>query len=177
MFGKWMSRRAAITAAAGMPLSAHLAIRPAAAEDSVADLVRTAEMKNAALMRGDMDRWASLVRIASDFTLMQPFGGPASRGFDTSPERLAELSRLFRNGVTELEVTQTYGSHDLVALVTIERQHAEIGGLPDQDWSLRVTEVYRKVGPGWELAHRHADPLVHRIALEQAAALARGSTI
>jgi len=177
MFGKWMSRRAAITAAAGVPLSAHLATRPAVAEDSVADLIRAAEMKNAAFMRGDMDHWTGLVRIASDFTLMQPFGGPASRGFDTSPERLGELSRFFRNGVTELEVTQTYGSHDLVVLVTIERQHAEVGGLPDQDWSLRVTEVYRKVGPGWELAHRHADPLVHRIALEQAAALARGSTI
>jgi hypothetical protein len=92
MFGKWMSRRAAITAAAGVPLSAHLATRPAVAEDSVADLIRAAEMKNAAFMRGDMDHWTGLVRIASDFTLMQPFGGPASRGFDTSPERLGELS-------------------------------------------------------------------------------------
>ena len=56
----------------------------------------------------------------------------------------------------------------------IEQQHAEVGGLPDQDWSLRVTEIYRRDGSEWELVHRHADPLVHRITLEQAAALARG---
>ena len=39
----------------------------------------------------------------------------------------------------------------------IERQTAEVGGLPEQDWSLRVTEVYRKVGSEWQLMHRHAD--------------------
>ena len=33
--------------------------------------------------------------------------------------------------------------------------------------------VYRKEGSEWQLAHRHADPLVRRITLEQAAALAR----
>ena len=169
-----VSRRAAITAAATMPLSVQLATRPAAAEDAVADLIRNADLKNAAFMRGDMDHWTSLVRIASDFTLMQPFGGPASHGFDASPKRLAELSSFFRNGVTRLEMVQTYVSHDFIVLVMIERQHAEVGGLPDQDWSLRVTEVYRKDGSGWELVHRHADPLVHHIALEQAAAIARG---
>ncbi|WP_221885682.1 hypothetical protein [Variovorax sp. MHTC-1] len=41
---------------------------------------------------------------------------------------------------------------------------------------LRVTLVYRRDGAGeWELAHRHADPLVHGIDLGQAAAIARGS--
>jgi hypothetical protein len=144
------------------------------AGDEVAQLVKRATEKNAALMRGDMDRWRGLVHIAPDFTLMQPFGGPASHGFDVSPERLAELGRFFRNGETSLEVAQTYASDRLVVLVMIERQQAEVGGLPNQDWSLRVTEVYRNDGAEWQLAHRHADPLVHRIALQQAATLARG---
>ena len=165
-----------ITAAASVPLSAQLTATPAVADDAIADLIKGAEMKNAAFMRGEMDRWASLTRIASDFTLMQPFGGPASHGFDTSPEKLKELGRYFRNGTTKLEVAQTYGSHDLVVLVMIERQRAEVGGLPGQDWSLRVTEVYRKDGLQWQLVHRHADPLVHRVDLAQAAALARGQT-
>jgi hypothetical protein len=39
---------------------------------------------------------------------------------------------------------------------------------------LRSTEVYGKDGSEWQLAHRRADPLVHRITLQQAAALARG---
>jgi ketosteroid isomerase-like protein len=153
-----------------VPLSAHAA----AANDAIAGLIKDAGEKNAAFMRGDMDRWSKLTRIASDFTLMQPFGGPASHGFDSSPKRLAELAQYFRNGETELEVAQAIASDGLVVLVMIERQHAEVGGLPDQDWSLRVTEVYRKNGSEWQLAHRHADPLVHRITLGQAAALARG---
>jgi ketosteroid isomerase-like protein len=71
-------------------------------------------------------------------------------------------------------VAVTYASGDLVVLVMIERQHGEVGGLPDQEWSLRVTQVYRREGSEWQLVHRHADPLVHRISLEQAATLARG---
>ena len=46
--------------------------------------------------------------------------------------------------------------------------------LSEMQRSLRVTEVYRKEGSEWQLAHRHADPFVRRITLEQAAALARG---
>jgi ketosteroid isomerase-like protein len=58
--------------------------------------------------------------------------------------------------------------------VTIERVRAEVGGLPEQDWSLRVTQVFRRERAEWQLVHRHADPLVNGISLEQAAALARG---
>jgi hypothetical protein len=49
----------------------------------------------------------------------------------------------------------------------------QVGGLPDRDWSLRVTQVYRRDGSDLQLVHRHADPIVHAIGLEQAAALAR----
>jgi len=165
-----MTRRAALAAAAVAPLS----IGSAAAAEPVAQLVARAAEKNAAFMRGDMQRWSELVRIAADFTLMQPFGGPPSRGFDMSPVRMAEMARYFRDGKTDLEVVQTYACEDIVVLVMIERQTAEVGGLPEQDWSLRVTEVYRRAGSEWQLVHRHADPLVRHVKLEQAAALARG---
>ena len=169
-----ITRRAVVASAAAVPLSVPLSLGIAASDDGVADLIKRAEEKNAAFMRGDMDRWAKITRIAPDFTLMQPFGGPASHGFDSSPKRLAELAQYFRNGRTKLQVVQTYRSERLVVLVMIEQQQAEVGGLPEQDWSLRVTEVYRKEGSEWQLAHRHADPLVRRITLEQAATLARG---
>ena len=163
------TRRAALAALA-MPLAAESAVNT----DAIAEVITLSAEKNAAFMRGDMERWSKLVRIAPDFTLMQPFGGPASHGFDTSSQRLAEMSRYFRNGKTTLEVAQTYSSGELVVLVMIERQTGEVGGLPEQDWSLRVTEVHRKVGSEWEFVHRHADALVHRISLEQLSALARG---
>jgi len=169
-----LSRRAAITALAAIPLLAQFSVGLAAVGDQVAQLVKRAAEKNSAFMRGDMDRWLGLAHIAPDFTLMQPFGGPASHGFDGSPERLAKLAEYFKNGETSLEVAQTYASDTLVVLVMIERQQAEVGGLPNQNWSLRVTEVYRKDDSEWQLVHRHADPLVHRIALQQAATLARG---
>ena len=77
---------------------------------------------------------------------MAPFGGAPTRGFDVSSERLAELARFFNAGKSALELVQTYASGDLVVLVMIERQRGEVGGLPDQDWSLRVTQVYRREG-------------------------------
>ena len=60
-------------------------------------------------------------------------------------------------------------------LVAIERQRGEVGGLAEQDWSLRVTLVFRRSETDWQLVHRHADALVHTITLEQVAALARGA--
>jgi ketosteroid isomerase-like protein len=164
------TRRAALAALA-LPLAAESAADP----DATAALIALAAAKNAAFMRGDMQGWAKCVRIAPDFTLMQPFGGPASHGFDMSPEHLAEVGRYFRNGKTQLEVVQTHASSDLVVLVMVEGQTGEVGGLPEQDWSLRVTEVYRKAGSEWLFAHRHADALVHRITLEQLSVLARGT--
>jgi ketosteroid isomerase-like protein len=157
-----------MTASAGQPTNL---------EDSgvTARLIRLASEKNAAFMRGDMVRWAELADIAPDFTLMQPFGGSATHGFDKSAERLAQMSQTFRNGATALEMIQTYETDAMVVLVMVERQTADVGGLPNQDWSLRVTEVYRRAETEWQLIHRHADPLVRGLNLNQAAALARGA--
>jgi ketosteroid isomerase-like protein len=147
------------------------------AERNVIDaLFRRAESANSALLRGDLRTWLTLITPADDFTLMDPFGGPPRHGFDPSSEHLANLARFFKSGAGHLELVQSYASGDMVVLVVIERQHAEIGGLPDQDWSLRVTLVYRREGAEWRLIHRHADALVKGISLEHAASLARGAT-
>ncbi len=171
---KSISRRAAMTMALAAPLSMRAAQAAGSTEPPLADIIRRTEEQADAFMAGDMRRWVGLIQLDDEFTLMQPFGGPASHGFDDSPGRLDELARYFRNGGGRLEVAKSYVSADLIVLVMIERQHGEVGGLPDQDWSLRVTQVYRRHGAAWRLAHRHADPLVRRIGLEPAASLARG---
>ena len=86
------------------------------------------------------------------------------------------MARLFHGGEADLDVVQTYASGDLVVLVAVERQHGEVGGRPDQDWSLRVTLVFRRDGSQWRLAHRHADPLVHGLSPELAARIASGES-
>jgi ketosteroid isomerase-like protein len=83
---------------------------------------------------------------------------------------------MFQGGEADLELVETYASGDMAVLVAIERQHGEVGGMPDQDWSLRVTLVFRHEGSEWRLVHRHADPLVHAISMEHMAALARGQS-
>jgi ketosteroid isomerase-like protein len=144
-------------------------------DDELTELVRRTGDGASALIRGDIRTYYALVPHADDFTLMTPFGGEPRRGVDTSDEALEGLAEFFRGGEASLEVVESYASADLVVLAVIERQRGEIGGLPEQDWSLRVTLVYRRSPEsGWQLVHRHADPLVHEIDVDRLAALARG---
>lgn len=144
-------------------------------DEELTELIQRVTKAAKAYIRGDMRTYFTLIKHADDnYTLMSPFGGATQRGFDTSPERLEALERFFRNGEAELEIVQTYTSGDLVVLVVIEHQHGEVGGLPDQDWSLRVTWVFQRYGAEWRQVHRHADPLVHGIRLKQLGVLARG---
>lgn len=142
-------------------------------DQTITELVRRSAEANNALMSGDVGAYRALITLTDDFTLMSPFGGTPTRGADMTGERWEAMGRFFRNGALEQELVQAYGSADMVVLAIIEHGHGEVGGLPDQDWPLRVTLVYRREGSEWRLAHRHADPLVNGITLQQAAALAR----
>jgi len=144
--------------------------------DDLGKLIERAREAAGALIQGDVRRYFALVNEAPDYTLMPPTGGPTRHGFDSSPATIEALEEFFAGeGEAELEVEQTYASGDLVVLVGVERQHGTVGGLPEQDWSLRVTLVFRREGSDWRLVHRHADALVQPISMEQLAALARGS--
>jgi ketosteroid isomerase-like protein len=142
-------------------------------DEELAELVRRTEEATTAFMRGDMAAYLALTRHAPGFTLMNPFGGTPTR-YEDRRESLMAAASYFRNGEARIELVQAHASPDMLVLVMIERQHGEVGGLPDQDWPLRVTQVYRREGSDWLLVHRHADPLLHGISLEQAAAFARG---
>ena len=149
---------------------------PDITDDDLGKLIERAREAAGALIQGDVRRYFALVNEAPDYTLMPPTGGPTRHGFDSSPATIEALEEFFAgDGEAELEIEQTYVSGDLVVLVGVERQHGTVGGLPEQDWSLRVTLVFRREGSDWRLVHRHADALVQPISMEQLAALARGS--
>jgi ketosteroid isomerase-like protein len=148
-----------------------------AIDNEIAGLVRRSAEANALLMRGDATRYSAMMGYTDDFLLFSPFGGTPSRGGDYTPERVAAMGRFFRNGTLTQELVQAWGTTDMVVLAVIERAHVEVGGLPAQDWALRVSLVFRREeegGGGWRLVHRHADPLVAGIGLQQAAVLGRG---
>ncbi len=150
-------------------------VRDIKADMPAADLARISEEANAALMRGDVDTYRALVPRTQDFTLMSPFGGTPSHEAGFTEKTWDGMRQFFRNGTLKQEVVQTYAGTDMIVLAVIERAHVEVGGLPAQDWALRVTLVYRREDGEWRLAHRHADPLGHAITLEQSAALGRGA--
>ena len=138
----------------------------------LSELVQRVREATSAFIGGDLRRYFDLVDHADDFTLMGPFGGEVGR--DSERNRIVELEAFFTGGEATLEVVETYASGDLAVLVVVERQHGEVGGIPRQDWSLRVTLVFRREGARWRLVHRHADALVHPISFDRLAALARG---
>jgi ketosteroid isomerase-like protein len=147
----------------------------AVSDVELAALVRRVTEAAEALIRGDVKGYVARIKHADDYTLMSPYGGDPVRGFDDSDEAMDALSRFFRGGEVEVDVVETYTSGDLAVLVVIERQRGNIGDLPEQDWSLRVTWVFRCTAESeWELVHRHADALVHAIGHDRLGELARG---
>lgn len=144
-------------------------------DEELAALVQRITEAAQALISGDVEGYVARIQHPHDYTLMSPYGGDPVRGFDDSDGALAGLAQFFRGGKAKVEVVETYTSADLVVLVVVERQRGTVGDLPEQDWSLRVTWVFRRTGEsGWEHVHRHADGLVHAIDHERLGLLARG---
>jgi ketosteroid isomerase-like protein len=137
-------------------------------------LIQIATDAAEAFIRGDMRRYLELIEHSDDYTLMPPTGGDVIHGFEITEEGLDEMERFFRGRLDHFEVVQTYASGDLAVLVAVERQDGEVGDYAPQDWSLRVTLVFRRVASGWQIVHRHADGLVHQITFDRFAELARG---
>ena len=147
--------------------------RDGISDDELDELIRRIEEATNAFLRGDMERYLAMTAHARGFTLMNPFGGPPTR-YEDRRESLMAAAGFFKSGEARIELVEAHVVGDALVLVMIEHQHGEVGGLPDQPWSLRVTQVYRRDGAGWQLLHRHADPLVRHIGLERAAEIARG---
>lgn len=173
------SRRSVLAgAAAGLGSSfvadpARAEAQTATSRAAIADLIRRSHQSNAALMRGDMAAYRDFIVLSDDFSFMSPFGGAPTRAADFTDDRMQAMGRFFADGSLETHLVEAYASGNMVVLAVIEHANVAVGGLPKQDWWLRVTLIYRREAGRWLLAHRHADPLRRTIGLAAAAALAR----
>ncbi len=140
----------------------------------LAELVDRMDEAARAYIRGDLRHYLSLFDHPEDYTLMPPYGGDTQRGYAPTDEQIEATTRFFGPGEARLDVAESYVSGNLAVLVAVERQHGVVGGSEDQDWSLRVTLVFRRNGARWELVHRHADPLVREIPWPLFSRIARG---
>ena len=129
----------------------------------LAELIERMDEAAASYIRGDIRHYLSLFDHPEDYTLMPPYGGETERGYAPTDAEIEETSRFFVSGEARLDVAESYVSGNLAVLVAVERQHGVVGESEDQDWSLRVTLVFRRHDDRWQLVHRHADPLVREI--------------
>jgi hypothetical protein len=82
--------------------------RVAVMDTDVANLARRTAEANVALVHGDIDGYLTLIKHAKDYTLMAPFGGAPTRGFDTSSEHRAAMARFFKSGTLDQEVVASW---------------------------------------------------------------------
>ena len=55
-------------------------------DEELAELIRRTAQAASALIRGDVRTYLTLIPHAENYTLMDPFGGEPTRGFDASSE-------------------------------------------------------------------------------------------
>lgn len=131
------------------------------------ELLERCRRDHHAWINGDGSGYA----LPDDGTILGGIGG-WSRGGPATAERQAGVARQWRSGRGEIELLNGAASGALAWLTMLERATVVLeGAAGERRWDLRVTEVFRRTGVGWERVHRHADPLVDRRSLDEAADL------
>jgi len=91
-------------------------------DEELADLIRRVEDAAAAYFRWEVQTYLTLIKHTDDYTLMAPYGGEVTRGFDASPERLEGMARFFQGSGATLEVAQSYTAGDMVPSFLLSEQ-------------------------------------------------------
>ena len=112
------------------------------------------------ILNGDPSGYAALFADRTDITLGNPFG-PFGKGRPAVLQALNNASTKYKDGsVVKVERVAVYGGGKTFVLVEIEHGRAKLGTSSDfSEFAARVTSAYEKIGAGWKLVHRHADPI------------------
>ena len=112
------------------------------------------------ILNGDPSGYAALFADRANITLGNPFG-PFGKGRNEVLAALNNAAKKYADGtVVKVDRVAVYGGGNSYVLVEIEHDRAKLGTNPDfSEFAARVTSVYEKIGAGWKLVHRHADPI------------------
>ncbi len=135
--------------------------------DVIGELLRRCERDHKAWINGD----AAGYSLPEDGTILGGVGGYSYGGTGTA-ERQAAVAAEWEWGDGEIELLSASADAGLAYLTFIERARVRFRSEEaERRWNLRVTEVFALRAGAWVRVHRHADPLVARIPLDEAVAL------
>jgi hypothetical protein len=135
----------------------------------IAELLARCRRDHHAWINGDGGPY----ELPDDGSIFGAVGGYSLGGPDTL-ERQRSVARQWRSGAGSVELVNAGRSGDLAWLVMIERATVVLVDEHEpRRWDLRSTEVFRLIDQTWQRVHRHADPLVDRHSVADAARLCR----
>ena len=116
--------------------------------------------------RGDATSWRALASHGGDASLFGGGGGQA-KGWSAVGDRYSWAAAAFSGGSVKVEPFTRFVDRNLAVIVAMEQwdvrfsKTGQLGTL-----KLRATQVFRREGDSWRLAHRHADPLTVTRAID-----------
>ena len=120
-----------------------------------------------AFIQGDPEPQKSMWSRGEDVTLANPLGPPA-KGADEVFKATDSAAAALREGEDlTYEVISSYETADLAYELALQGGRMKLGGSPDMvPVMLRVTSIFRREDDGWNVVHRHADPITQGRAPE-----------
>src|SRR3954452_2392091 len=131
-------------------------------------LLQQKECTQRAWVNGDVS--PEIFGQRQDVTLLNPFGGYSGQGRGGVQAVQQGAISHFAGGASDVESELLHAmvSDDLAVLVMIERSQVQLKGYDEpQPWLLRVTQVFRREADEWRSVHRHADPLLRSLTLDE----------
>lgn len=124
-------------------------------------------------LNGDNSLWKQLCSRADDATIFGGWGG-FEQGWSRLDAKYTWAAARFVEGELQVEYKVINVSGNLAYTVAFERSKVRLIDQADAaPMVLRVTQLYRYEEVGWQLLHRHADPLLE--IMTPAAVLQKGA--
>ena len=121
-----------------------------------ADMLSREQSAEAAIYLGDPEPFKALWSRADDVSLFGAFG-PCKKGWHQVEKTINWVAGRYREGVVTAEYELVHVGADLAYTVGYEIGDVVLDGALMTSQRLRVTQIYRREGGEWRLAHRHGD--------------------